>query len=112
MKSFTEAELHTYIDGALSEGARAEIETWLASHPEDAERLRAYAEQNALLRSFYNPVLDEPVPAALLAVRPHAWRRYAAAAAIFASSSGDKPCRSCKGRCTQVCASMRGHTVK
>ena len=88
MKSFTEAELHTYIDGALSEGARAEIEGWLASHPEDAERLRAYAEQNALLRSFYNPVLDEPVPAALLAVRPHAWRRYAAAAAIFALGIG------------------------
>ena len=68
MKPVAEAELHTYIDGALSEGARAEIEAWLASHPEDAERLRAYAEQNALLRSLYNPVLDEPVPAALLAV--------------------------------------------
>ena len=88
MKPLVEAELHTYIDGALSEGARAEIEAWLASHPEDAERLRAYAEQNALLRSLYNPVLDEPVPAALLAVRPHAWRRYAAAAAIFALGIG------------------------
>ena len=88
MKPVTEAELHTYIDGALSEGARAEVDTWLVSHPEDAERLRAYAEQNALLRSLYNPVLDEPVPAALLAVRPHAWRRYAAAAAIFALGIG------------------------
>jgi len=88
VKPVNEAELHTYIDGALSEGARAEVEAWLASHPEDAERLRAYAEQNALLRSLYNPVLDEPVPAALLAVRPHAWRRYAAAAAIFALGIG------------------------
>ena len=88
MKPLAEAELHTYIDGALSEGARAEIEAWLASHPEDAERLRAYAEQNALLRSLYNPVLDEPVPAALLAVRPHAGLRYAAAAAIFALGIG------------------------
>jgi len=88
VKTVTEAELHTYIDGVLSEGARAEVESWLASHPEDAERLRAYAEQNALLRSLYNPVLDEPVPAALLAVRPHAWRRYAAAAAIFALGIG------------------------
>jgi len=43
-----------------------------ASHPEDAERVRANAEQNAVLRSLYNPVLDEPVPAALLAVRPRA----------------------------------------
>ncbi len=88
MKPLAEAELHTYIDGALSESARAEIEAWLASHPEDAERLRAYAEQNTLLRSLYNPVLDEPVPAALLAVRPHAWRRYAVAAAVFALGIG------------------------
>jgi anti-sigma factor RsiW len=88
VKPVNEADLHTYVDGALSEGARGEVEAWLASHPEDAERLRAYVEQNALLRSLYNPVLDEPVPAALLAVRPHAWRRHAAAAAIFALGIG------------------------
>jgi len=80
--------LHTYVDGGLSESARAEIEAWLRVHPEDAEKVRAYAEQNALLRSLYNPVLEEPVPAALLAVHPHAWRRYAAAAMIFAFGIG------------------------
>ena len=84
----SEAELHSYIDGTLPEGAKAEIEAWLRTHPEDAERLRAYADQNALLRSLYNPVLEEPVPAALLAVHPGAWRRYAAAAAIFALGIG------------------------
>lgn len=88
MKPVSEAELHTYVDGGLSETARAEVEAWLRAHPEDAERLRVYAEQNALLRSLYNPVLDEPVPAALLAVRMQAWRRYAAAAAIFALGIG------------------------
>jgi len=88
MKPITEVELHAYVDGALSEGDRAEVEAWIASHPEEAERLRAYAEQNALLRSFYNPVLEEPVPAALLAVRPRAWRGYAAAAGIFAVGIG------------------------
>ncbi len=88
MKPVTEAELHAYVDGALSEGARAEIEAWIASHPEDAERLRAYAEQNAMLRSLYNPVLDEPLPQALLAVRPQAWRGYAAAAVVFALGVG------------------------
>jgi anti-sigma factor RsiW len=50
--------------------------------------MRAYAEQNAILRSIYNPVLDEPVPTALLAVHPRAWRRYAAAAAIFVLGLG------------------------
>jgi anti-sigma factor RsiW len=88
VKPITEAELHAYVDGALPEGDRAGIEAWLASHPEDAERLRAYAEQNTLLRSFYNPVLEEPVPAKLLAVRPRAWRGYAAAAGIFALGIG------------------------
>ena len=88
MKTFTEADLHAYVDGTLTGLDRAEIQTWLASRPEDAERLRAYAEQNAMLRSFYNPVLEEPVPPALLAVRPRAWRRYAAAAAIFGLGLG------------------------
>jgi anti-sigma factor RsiW len=88
MNSVTEAELHAYVDGTLLEGSRSGIEAWLASHPEDAERLRAYAEQNSLLRSLYNPILDEPVPAALLAVRPRAWKGYAAAAAIFALGLG------------------------
>jgi anti-sigma factor RsiW len=88
VRQVSEAELHSYVDGGLTEGAKAEIEAWLRAHPEDAERLRAYADQNALLRSLYNPVLEEPVPAALLAVHPGAWRRYAAAAAIFALGIG------------------------
>ena len=88
MKPITEAELHAYVDGALPEGDRAGIEAWLVSRPEDAERVRAYAEQNTLLRSFYNPVLEEPVPAKLLAVRPRAWWGYAAAAGIFALGIG------------------------
>jgi len=88
MKPITEAELHGYVDGALSEGDRAGIEAWLAAHQEDAERLRAYAEQNTLLRSVYSSVLDEPVPATLLQVRPRAWRGYVAAAGVFALGIG------------------------
>ena len=88
MKPVTEVDLHTYIDGGLSETAKAEMEAWLRAHPEDAERVRAYAEQNALLRTLYNTVLEEPVPPALLAVHPRAWRRYAAAAVIFALGIG------------------------
>jgi anti-sigma factor RsiW len=88
VKQVTEAELHAYVDGGLSEPANAEVEAWLRTRPEDTERMRAYAEQNAALRSLYNPVIDEPVPAALLAVHSGAWRRYAAAAAIFALGIG------------------------
>lgn len=88
MKPVTEAEVHTYVDGELSESAKAEMEAWLRAHPEDAERVRAYSEQNTLLRSAYDAVLEEPVPAALLAVRPSAWPRYATAAAVFALGIG------------------------
>jgi anti-sigma factor RsiW len=88
MKAMTEAELQAYVDGALPQGSRPEMEAWLASHPEDAERLRAYTEQDTVLRALYNPILDEPVPATLLAVRPGRWRTLAAAAAIFALGIG------------------------
>jgi anti-sigma factor RsiW len=88
VKPVLESDLHAYVDGVLSESARGEIEAWLSTHPEDAERLRAYSEQNAMFRSLYNPVLDESVPAALLAVRPDRWIRYAMAAAIFALGIG------------------------
>lgn len=88
MKSIMETDLHAYVDGVLPESARPEVEAWLASHPDDAERLRAYGEHNAMLRTLYDPVLDEPVPAALLATRPRAWLPLAAAAAIFAFGIG------------------------
>jgi len=88
MKAVTEAELHAYVDGALSETERAGIEAWLASHPEDADRLRAYSEQNALMRSLYGPIIDEPVPASMLELGPRAWTRYAASAAVFTLGIG------------------------
>jgi len=88
VKALDETDVHTYVDGGLPESAKAELDARLRAHPEDAERVRAYTEQNALLRSLYNPVLDEPVPAALLAVHPRAWRRYAVAAGTFALGIG------------------------
>jgi len=84
MTMVTESDLHAYVDGVLPERARAEVEDWLAAHPDETERLRAYREQNAVLRSLFNPVLEEPVPASLF--RPIAragWRRYALAAGVF-----------------------------
>lgn len=84
MSAITESDLHAYVDGAISGSARAEVENWLAAHPEEAERVRAYREQNAALRSLFNPVLEEPVPAAMF--RPlsrFGWQRYAIAASVF-----------------------------
>jgi anti-sigma factor RsiW len=83
----TEAELHAYIDGLLPAARRAEIEAYLASHPEDAQRVRAWVEQNQALHAWFDPVLAEALPArvrgAALARRMPPALRYAAVAAWF-----------------------------
>lgn len=63
----TEADLHAYVDGALPEARRAEVEAYLAGHPEDAGRISAYAAQNAALHALFDPVMEEGVPARLSA---------------------------------------------
>ncbi|HJW10418.1 MAG TPA: hypothetical protein VJ598_01445, partial [Albitalea sp.] len=40
---------------------------WLAANPEAAERVQAYRQQNHAMRALFDPVLDEPVPARLIA---------------------------------------------
>jgi anti-sigma factor RsiW len=61
----TEAELHAFVDGLLPEARRAEVESYLANHAEDAQRVRDWREQNRDLRALYDPVLGETVPARL-----------------------------------------------
>jgi len=65
----TEADFHAYVDGLLSEARRAEVETFLAANPQEAERVRAYQKQNEALRALFDPVLNEHVPSQIK--RPH-----------------------------------------
>jgi len=68
----------------LPEARRAEVEAYLASHPEDAERVAAYRRQNEALRAQFGPIADETVPERLQAVhtrRAQPWLRYAAVVA-------------------------------
>ena len=57
-----EIDLHAYVDGRLSEERRAEVEAFLTASPQDAERVRAYQEQNETLRALFDPALAEPIP--------------------------------------------------
>jgi anti-sigma factor RsiW len=84
--SVGEADLHDWVDGRLSEDRRAEVEAWLAAHPEDAERAAAYRSLNEQLRAYFEPVLDEPVPERLqgAALRSRRWRSAAAIAGWIA----------------------------
>jgi len=86
-RQITELELHAYVDGALSTARAAEIETYLAGHPDDAARVAAYREQVVALRREFNRVLDEPLPRRLQMPRgswPRLLLRYAAAVAWIA----------------------------
>jgi len=88
-QSVTETELHAYLDGALDDAARSRVEAWLAENPADAERVAAYAEQIETLRYAFDPILKEPVPAAMLERGGNApapsrpWQRIAAAVLLL-----------------------------
>lgn len=90
-RTVTEADLHAYVDGLLPSARRAEIDDYLASRPEEAERLQAYRQQKDELRALFNPVMDEPIPPALSS-RPTQWsqrlQRFAAAVVIALAGGG------------------------
>ncbi|HUN50719.1 MAG TPA: anti-sigma factor [Candidatus Sulfotelmatobacter sp.] len=65
MDESDENELHAYVDGQADATARASFESRLAGDPLLAQMAEAYAKQNAALHAVYDPVLREPVPAAL-----------------------------------------------
>jgi anti-sigma factor RsiW len=76
-----EIRLSAWIDGELDAAGRAQVDAWLRDHPEDAARLRLWAADRDALRARFDPVLDEPVPAALLHTVRHGGRSAAAPAA-------------------------------
>jgi len=57
-----QTELHAYLDGELDALRRAELESYLSSHEDEAQRLAEYRRNDETLRACFAPVLDEPVP--------------------------------------------------
>ena len=79
----TEADLQAYVDDRLPASRVAEVDAWLAERPEEAARVAAYREQNAMLHALFDPVLAEPVPERLLPRnRKRAWPALRQAAAV------------------------------
>ena len=72
-------DLMAYADGLLDADPqrKAEVETYLRQHPEEAARVRDYAAQNNAIRRLYSPVLSEPVPERLQAVLDYRRRGWA-----------------------------------
>jgi anti-sigma factor RsiW len=88
----TEDELHVYVDGELAADRREAVERWLATHPEDAERVAAWRAQAESIRSRYGAIANEPVPERLALDRitrsRRSWVAAAAAAVIAAFAIG------------------------
>lgn len=90
-----ENHLHAYVDGQLDATARAEVEAWLAAHPDDARKVDAWRRQRDGLSSLYDGILEEPVPQEMLdriarsgrdTVR-RTWWRAAAGIALFVAGA-------------------------
>ncbi len=62
----SEEDLHAYADNRLDGPRLAQVETWLAAHPEHRAQVEAWREQSALLHRSYDALLDQPIPARLL----------------------------------------------
>lgn len=64
-RPISEDDLHAFVDEALSDGRRAEVEAYLESNPEVAERYARFGVQRDALRAALGPIVDEPVPLSL-----------------------------------------------
>src|SRR5689334_25242562 len=88
----TEDELHAYVDNELPAERRGEVETWLATHPDDAGRVQAWRAMAEMLHARYDQVADEAVPKRLeierLVRQPRRWMAGAVAATLVAFIAG------------------------
>lgn len=93
----SEAELQAYFDGELAPERRPAVETYLAAHPEDADRLERYRGHDMLIRRAYRSLAERPIPEPLLralvrrdagATRPWRWAAASAAAALLLFVAG------------------------
>ncbi|MCB8875656.1 anti-sigma factor family protein [Acidisoma silvae] len=93
MRPILEDDLNAYVDGALDDARRAEVQAHLETHADSAARVAAYIRQRAALRAALAPVAAEPIPPELSlrhlleARRPDRrvpWRMAAAAVVLLA----------------------------
>jgi anti-sigma factor RsiW len=61
-RPITEDDLHAYVDDVLAPERRAEVDSYLADHPDVAKRVTGFANQRELLRAALAPIVDEPLP--------------------------------------------------
>jgi anti-sigma factor RsiW len=90
-RPISEDDLQGLVDEVLDPARRAEVEAYLAQHPDVARRVATYSDQRAALRAAFAPIADAPIPPELnlraLAearkARALAWRPALAAAFVL-----------------------------
>lgn len=92
IRPITEEDLHAYVDLALDEARKAEVEAYLERHPETARQVEGFRRQRNELREIFAPIAEEPTPpehnlARMIAERRRPalgpWRGAAAAALLL-----------------------------
>jgi anti-sigma factor RsiW len=88
----TEDELHAYVDNELPAERCGDVEAWLATHSDDAERVQSWRAMAQMLHARYDSVADEAVPKRLdierLVRQPRKWIYGAMAATLVAFVAG------------------------
>lgn len=62
MSQVSETDLQAWVDARLAPPRQHEIDAYLAEHPDQAERLRAYQAQKRAIKALFDPVLNEALP--------------------------------------------------
>ena len=83
-----ERDLHAYVDHQLSDADRRVLDTWLASHPDEAAQVRAWQQDAQQLRAALSGALQQPAnpaldPAMIRQRRQRQSRRHLASAAVL-----------------------------
>ncbi|MFD1943730.1 anti-sigma factor family protein [Paradevosia shaoguanensis] len=89
--TITDDTLQAYADGRLDADGRAAVEAHLEAHPDLAAELALWQRQRDAIKTLYDPVAGEPVPARLnphrlaaeRSARAASWPRMAAAAVVL-----------------------------
>jgi anti-sigma factor RsiW len=68
--SFTEADLHGFVDGRLEPARQMDMARRLKSHAADKARTDAWREQNELIRATFSEVESEALPVSLCLTAP------------------------------------------
>jgi len=88
----TEDELHAFVDNELPPERRGDVEAWLATHPEDAERVQSWVSMAEELHARYDSIVNESVPKRLelerLVQPPRKWVYGLIAATLTAFIAG------------------------